>query len=87
MDSHANINRQLIADIDQQFIDIVGPIGHLLIEDAKNLWRKKQWKGPSALRNYVKALSANIDSKTEREQFIQFTSQSAMNAAAQRKRQ
>ncbi len=82
MISKTPMGRQLLATIDAQFIDIVGPIGQLLIEDAKLLWRQKQWNGPSALRNYIKALAANIDSKPDRERFIQETSQTVMDAAA-----
>lgn len=79
-------SQALLAEIDQHFIDVVGPIGQLLAEDAKTLWRRKQWKGPSALRNYLKVLTAQIESKSDREQFIQITSQTIMERAAKQRR-
>jgi len=84
MNANKTSGTQLIGAIDEQFINFVGPIGQLIIDDAKNLWRKKQWKGPSALRNYIKFLSENIDSKNDKEQFIQLASRHALEAASKK---
>jgi hypothetical protein len=86
MNPNSAEGRKLIAAIDKQFINVVGPIGQILIEEAKSLWRQKQWSGPSALRNYVKALSSNIDTKADKESFVQQTSQIVMDAAAAQNR-
>jgi hypothetical protein len=82
MISNSPTGRKPISTIDDLFVDIVGPIGQLLTEDAKNLWRQKQWQGPSALRNYIKALANNIDSVKDRERFIKESSRVVMDAAA-----
>ncbi len=78
-------SQQLLKKINVQFVEIVGPIGKLLIEDAIALWKQKQWKGPSALRHYVTALANNIDDSKDKEQFIKATSELAMAAVAERK--
>lgn len=75
-------NQNLLNAIEVEFISVVGPIGKLIIEDAKNEWRQKKWQGHAALRNYLKFLSTNIDSKAQREHFIAQTSRLAMEAAA-----
>ena len=72
----------LLAKIDKEFINTVGPIGTLIIEDARLLWRSKAWKGHSALRHYVSELAKNIDNDGEKEQFIQTTSKLAMVATS-----
>ena len=78
-------DRKLIMAVDACFIDIIGPIAQLLIEDAKNLWRQKKWQGPSAMRNYIKALAVNIDTAADKQQFLQLTSQIIMDAEGSRK--
>jgi hypothetical protein len=75
---------KLLASIDKEFIEIVGPIGSLIIEDTRLLWRKKGWKGPSALRHYVTELAKNIDDNSEKQNFIQAASKLAMAATSAR---
>jgi hypothetical protein len=60
----------LLDAINQRFIDEVGPVGDVLIEDILNLWRREQWRGSSAFRHYIKALAVNIDNKILRERFL-----------------
>lgn len=85
MEQRRVANQQLLQDIDSEFISLIGPIGKLILEDAKNEWRKKQWQGHAALRNYLKFLSANFDSKAQREQFINRTSQLVMATTAKKR--
>lgn len=66
--------QRLLALIDREFTAVVGPIGELLIEDTRQLWRRKGWKGPSAPRHYISALAAHIDSERDREAFLSATS-------------
>lgn len=60
----------LLEDINQRFIDEVGPIGEVLIEDTLKLWRLNQWRGPTAFRRYLKCLAENIDNLVLRQRFI-----------------
>ncbi len=81
MNNRKTASQLLISAIDDQFINLVGPIGQIILGDAKHLWRKKQWHGPSALRNYIKYLSENIDTSSDRERFLQLANSYAMDAA------
>ncbi|HKK57344.1 hypothetical protein [Marinobacter sp.] len=74
MATQGSRSQRLLELIDQEFKSIVGPIGELLIEDARKLGRRKGWKGPSAPRHYISALAANIDSERDREAFLDATS-------------
>ncbi len=62
--------KALLNAINHRFIDEVGPVGEVLIEDTLNMWRTKQWRGPSAFRHYIKALANNIENKILRERFL-----------------
>ena len=62
--------RVLLEEINQRFIDEVGPIGEVLIEDTLKLWRLNQWRGPTAFRRYLKCLAENIDNLVLRQRFI-----------------
>jgi hypothetical protein len=84
MNAKESAGSRLLADIDKNFIEIVGPIGSFIIEDTRLLWRQKAWKGPSALRHYVTELAKNIDNKKEKENFIQTASKLAMAATSVR---
>lgn len=75
---------RLIAQINDHFIDAVGPIGELLIDDVKALWRQKGWRGPSAVRHYINALARNIDQEPMRKRFLERTSQLIFNARSKR---
>jgi len=74
----------IVAKIDKLFIEQVGPFGQLLIEDAKDLWRQKGWKGPSALRHYVSALALHLDQPSAKDAFVKATNQVVMNATSVR---
>jgi hypothetical protein len=65
-----NPGQTLLAGINQRFIDEVGPIGEVLIEDTLKLWRLNQWRGPTAYRRYLKCLAENIDNLVLRQRFI-----------------
>lgn len=65
-----NPGQALLDDINQRFIEEVGPIGEVLIEDTLKLWQLKQWRGPTAFRRYIKCLSENIDNLVLRQRFI-----------------
>jgi len=62
--------QRLLEDINQRFIDEVGPIGEVLIEDTLKLWRINQWRGPTAYRRYLKCLAENIDNLVLRQRFV-----------------
>lgn len=62
--------KALLHAINQRFIEEVGPIGDMLIEDAFNSWRLKQWRGPSAFRHYIRSLAENIENLVLRERFV-----------------
>lgn len=65
-----DVGQALLADINQRFIDEVGPIGEVLIEDTLKLWHRNQWRGPTAYRRYLKCLAENIDNVVLRQRFI-----------------
>jgi hypothetical protein len=74
MAAQGSRSQRLLAMIDVEFKSAVGPIGEILIEDTRQIWRRKGWKGPSALRHYINALAANIDSERDRQAFMTATS-------------
>lgn len=76
--------KALLRAINRRFIDEVGPVGDLLIEDAFNLWRSKQWRGPSAFRHYIKALAFNIENNVLRERFLRDAERFLFAAQSQR---
>lgn len=76
----ASPQAQLLEAIDKLFVESVGPFGQVIVQDTKALWKRKQWHGASAFRNYVKTLADNIDSNDERNEFIQATSRLVANA-------
>ncbi len=61
--------QRLLNEINQRFIDEVGPIGEVLIEDTLKLWQISQWRGPTAFRRYIKCLAENIDNLVLRQRF------------------
>lgn len=87
MNYNKDANLELLAGIDSQFISVIGPIGRMIIGDVKNMWRQKQWKGPSALRSYIKALSANIENEADREKFMKQANRMVFEAESVRSRQ
>jgi hypothetical protein len=70
----------LLVDINRRFVRAVGPIGELLIDDARRLWRQQQWRGPAAFRHYIKNLADNIDDTPLRQRFIKDADQLLMLA-------
>lgn len=63
-------SQTLLNDINHRFIDEVGPIGEVLIEDTLKLWKINQWRGPTAFRRYLKCLAENIDNHVLRARFV-----------------
>jgi hypothetical protein len=68
--ANQNPEQMLLNDINQRFVDEVGPIGEVLIEDTLKMWRVNQWRGPTAFRRYLKCLAENIDNLVLRQRFI-----------------
>lgn len=68
--AHPDSGSALLHDINQRFIEEVGPIGEVLIEDTLKLWQLNQWRGPTAFRRYLKCLAENIDNLVLRQRFI-----------------
>jgi hypothetical protein len=78
-----DINRStqnLLDEVNNQYVDLVGPIGRMLIDDAETLWVKKHWREPYALRNYVRFLAENIPADEDRQAFIKQSGQKVINA-------
>lgn len=65
--------QRMMNEINQLFIELVGPIAHELISDEFYKWSQGEKVGPSALRHYVIALSLHIDNPTERARFVQLS--------------
>lgn len=84
MTSRDTASSQLLRDINQHFIEIVGPIGEMLIDDVRIEWRRKKWQGPSALRHYINALAGNIDQAELRKRFLDQTGQLIYEARSSR---
>lgn len=77
--------KALLLAINKRLIDEVGPVGDLLIEDAFNLWRTKQWRGPMAFRHYIKSLAGNIENKILRERFLRDTERFLLEAQSRKR--
>lgn len=65
--------QRMINEINQLFVEFVGPIAHELINDEFYKWSQGEKVGPSALRHYVIALSLHLDNPSERARFIQLS--------------
>ena len=61
---------QMIAQLDALFVEFVGPIGIELASAALHKWLAEGKTGPSALRRYAQALSEQLDSPSERKEFL-----------------
>ena len=81
--SAQEIKSQLLSSINQQFINVVGPIGNLLIDDAKAMWQRKQWHGRAAIRHYITFLAEQIDDVSQRQKFAKDMSQLLYEAQKQ----
>lgn len=77
--------KALLTAINLRFIEEVGPVGDLLIEDAFNLWRRKQWRGPTAFRRYVESLAENIENQVLRERFLRDSERLLLQFQSQRR--
>lgn len=77
-------HQSLLKGINQRFIDEVGPIGEVLIEDTLKLWDLKQWRGPTAFRRYLKCLAENVDNQVLRQRFVQDVERLLLSAQTNR---
>lgn len=82
-----NRGATLLAAINERFIEDVGPVGSILIDDTIQLWRSKRWHGPSAFRHYITNLAANIDNKTLKERFLHDAGRLLLNAQSKTEKQ
>lgn len=62
--------RQVILQLNDLFVEYVGPVGQDLSDDVLERWLVAEKFGPSAIRQYVSMLSENLDSATERQEFL-----------------
>lgn len=60
----------MIAQVDQLFVEFVGPIGFELAEVAFKKWLGEGKTGPSGLRRYLVALSEHLDDVEQRKGFL-----------------
>lgn len=79
MATQGSRSQPLLTLIDQEFKSAVGPIGDILIEDTRQIWRRKGWKGPAALRHYISELASHIDSERDKQAFLEATSKVVYN--------
>jgi hypothetical protein len=61
---------QMIGQLDGLFMEFVGPIGLELAGAVLDKWLGEGKTGPSALRRYAQALSEQLESPSERKEFI-----------------
>jgi hypothetical protein len=60
----------MVAQSDELFVALVGPIGYELAEVAFKKWSAEGKTGPSGLRRYVVALSEQLDDVEQRKTFL-----------------
>lgn len=65
--------QRMMTEINQLFVEFVGPIAHELINDEFYKWSQGEKVGPSALRHYAIALSLHLDNPSERTRFVQLS--------------
>ncbi len=63
--------RQLILQLNELFVESVGPVGRDLANDVLARWASEGKFGPAAIRRYVQALSEHIENPAERSFFLQ----------------
>lgn len=63
--------QQLVVQINDLFVEFVGPIGRDLAEDVFAQWILEGKSGPAAVRRYAQALSVHMESVAERMAFLQ----------------
>ena len=61
---------KMIAQSDQLFVGVIGPIGLELAEGVFKKWLAEGKTGPSGLRRYVIALSEQLDDVEQRKTFL-----------------
>ena len=74
MANHA-INDSQRQEINRLYIELVGPIGELLIDDAEALMHKHQWQGERGIQSYIRFLAENIQCPTARNTFLSASGQ------------
>ena len=65
------VAKQVVLQLNEIFIEFVGPIGQELSEDIFAQWVLAGKFGPAAIRHYAKALSEQIDIASDRQAFLQ----------------
>jgi hypothetical protein len=65
------VAKQVILQLNEMFIEIVGPIGQELAEDIFEQWVLAGKFGPAAIRHYAEALSEQLDIAADRQAFLQ----------------
>jgi hypothetical protein len=64
------IVERTIIQLNQLFVERVGPVGDDLAQEAFNSWFSAGKHRPSALRAYATALGSYFDTPKERQEFI-----------------
>lgn len=60
----------MVAQADELFVGLVGPIGFELAEAAFKKWSAEGKTGPSGMRRYLVALSEQLDDVDQRKAFL-----------------
>jgi len=63
--------KQRVLQLNEMFIEFVGPIGQELSEDVFAQWIRAGKFGPAAIRHYAQALSEQLDIAADRQAFLQ----------------
>lgn len=63
--------QQLVVQLNELYIEFVGPIGQDLAEDVFAQWVLEGKSGPAAVRRYAQTLSEHMDSVAERLAYLQ----------------
>jgi len=65
--------KQKVLQLNELFIEIVGPIGQELSDDIFAKWILDGKFGPAAIRHYAHALGEHLEIASERQAFLQKT--------------
>lgn len=63
--------KQMVLQLNDLFVEFVGPIGRDISEDIFTQWVNGGKFGPAAIRHYALTLSEQLDAASERQVFLQ----------------
>lgn len=63
--------KQQVLQLNELFVEFVGPIGQELAEDVFAQWVRSEKFGPAAIRRYALALGDQLEIDSDRQAFLQ----------------